>query len=81
MFTKSERATLRAKIGTAFLGVQEDYRKQGYAADQVVPEIVAALLSLTAMIASESAGMGPAGFILASRVAAREQWGIEADPL
>jgi hypothetical protein len=81
MFTATERATLRARIGTAFLGVQQDYQRQGYEPAQVMPEIVAALLSLAAMVACENAGIGPRGFVLASRVAAREQWGIEADPL
>jgi len=76
--TDEERAILRAQLAQPIITVQNRLRERGVPSDEFVPELIAALLSLAAMIAAENAGMEPAAFLAACFHAAEKQWPDDA---
>ncbi len=72
--TDEERKNLRRTIGQAVISVQDELRHYEFPA-VVIPEILAALLSLAAFIAAKNAGMSRFQFEEAAALAADENYG------
>ena len=72
--TEDERAILRAEIGTAVLKVQSQYRGRR-TPEEIIPEIIAALISFAAFIARENANLSHEHFLGVCLEAAKDEWG------
>jgi hypothetical protein len=67
-----ERKELRLRIGNSILDAQAAFRSRGPAV--MIPEIIAALMSLAVRIAKHNANLDRAAWDEACAQAAREQW-------
>jgi hypothetical protein len=70
--TDAERKLFRKEIGGVMLSVQDRWRRD-LGPEEVVPEMIAALLSLAHYIARSSTGMSSIDFIDAAVEVAREE--------
>jgi len=70
--TNEQRDHLRTEIGKTVIALQNELVNSHEAAD-VLPEIIAALLSLASYIARNNAGLEPYQFMQACYVAAAEE--------
>jgi len=67
-----ERRVMSQHIGAAVLAVQEKFRDRG--PEEVIPEIIATLLSLAAFVSYKHAGLSRQHFMHACEVAAEEEF-------
>ena len=70
----ADRRMLRHEIGSAVLEQQNAWREKGEPLEVVIPEIIAALLSLAAYVAKENALLKRDDFMEACAAAALENW-------
>jgi hypothetical protein len=73
ILTHEERKRLRLSIGQSVLELQKRYPDHHPA--EVVPEFIAALLSLAAYMAAKNVGMTAAEFMRRCEIVRGEQWG------
>lgn len=74
MMTVEQRTAFRLKIGAAVLAAQDEARDNGIAEDVVIPEVIAALISLAAYVAKNNASMSSYKFSVACEVARSQEW-------
>ena len=67
-----ERADLHRKLSDQILTVQEDYKH--LPPEDVLPELVAALISLAAFISNKNMGRDALHFVLLCILEARTEW-------
>jgi hypothetical protein len=67
------RAVFRARIGAGLLSVQRDYMAT-HPPEEVLPEFIAALLSLAAFIAHNNANLKPLDFMHVAVQTAIKEW-------
>ena len=72
--TELHRKELRRLIDRGTMEAQHYARVHGYQVEDVIPEVIAALLSLASYTAKHNAGLSPDDFILATNVAMNENW-------
>ncbi len=72
MMDVKQREALRSQIGDAVIAVQKDYGRMGPAV--VVPEIIAALLSLAAYVSRRYTDMTEEHFMDICTTAAKVEW-------
>jgi len=73
MMTPEQRIEFRRALGRAVIGVQNEMQPQHHL-NVLIPELIAALLSLAAYVAHENAHVSRARFDRSCRMAADEQW-------
>jgi hypothetical protein len=69
-----DRKGFRHKVGGAMIAIQNDEMARGMPVTVVLPEMIAALMSLAAHIAKGNAHLSKADFQRCAREAAKEQW-------
>jgi len=69
-----DRKAFRHKIGGAVIAAQNDEIARGTPVTVVLPELIAALMSLAAHIAKGNAQLSKPDFQRCAREAAKEQW-------
>jgi hypothetical protein len=67
------RALLRRRLGEAVMAVQDDYRLR-YRVEDVLPELLAALMSLAAFVANHNCNMRAVQFDQLCEAVREEQW-------
>jgi hypothetical protein len=72
MMKPDDAKTLRLTIGRSIMAVQDEAREEGYEVKEVLPEIIAALLSLANNIRKRNCGISDLDFIRGCLVAAGE---------
>lgn len=74
--TDAHRKHLRLLIAGGAIEAQYYARVQGYSAEEAIPEIIAALLSLASHTAKYNASLSPNDFLTAANVAVNESWAV-----
>jgi len=69
-----DRDAFRRKLGQAVIALQNDQQTAGLPLTVVLPEMIAALMSLAAYIACRNAKLSKNDFQRCARTAALEQW-------
>jgi len=72
--TEADRELLRAQLALPIVTVQNRLRERGIPVEDVIPEVIAALLSLAAHVARENADMTAKQFIDACGATAILEW-------
>jgi hypothetical protein len=74
--TEEERKVLIAKVSAAYLGVQHHYQET-YAAADIMPELISAMLSLSLFLARTSAGLSRPHIEVAIKAALDEEYSTD----
>jgi hypothetical protein len=70
--TDDERGEFRRKLGAAVLAIQDEYKDREPL--EIIPELIAALMSLAVHVAKNNAGMSSFKFALAAESARAAAW-------